>query len=127
MKPFEPSEEPLSSTAEPLRLRDGGGSELDRRLLGSARLDSAPSAARARLAAALGVPVNGAAGATSVTPGALPGAAAPSAAGLFRASSIRVAGLGAASIVGGVIAWRALVPAPVEDAPVVAAPVSVPA
>jgi hypothetical protein len=117
MKPLDP----LASTPEPLRVRDGGGSELDRRLVGSARLDSAPSAARARLAAALGVPEQGMPGASVAAGGSAPGA------GLLRAGWGRVAWVGAASVVGAVIAWRALVPAPVQDDPVSAAPVSAPA
>jgi hypothetical protein len=53
--PSEPDLAPTDAPLEPLRLLAGGGSELERRLLHSARLDRVPTAAAARVARELGL------------------------------------------------------------------------
>ncbi|HVZ31477.1 MAG TPA: hypothetical protein VG963_03580, partial [Polyangiaceae bacterium] len=53
--PSEPDLAPTDAPLEPLRLLAGGGSELERRLLHSARLDRVPAEAAARVASGLGL------------------------------------------------------------------------
>jgi hypothetical protein len=54
MTPLSPDDEMASPELAPLRLIEGGAGEHERSLVASARLDRVPSAAKARVAAALG-------------------------------------------------------------------------